>query len=313
MPEQNDKQTKEVGLDEKYEDLEGITEKKLNIGLWYVERKRKLRLALIIFLVLLGSVSWAYTIYGFCYYLYRGMEEDEKLAVQIAKIGAVGHEYVSTVAPADLEFYPPQILKSGERKYDFFVQISNANKKHWAEFEYYFLADGRETARREGFILPEESKFLMDLGEEFNYKPANVQFKAVNLVWRKIDPHKISDWQEFKNSRLNIAVSDTEFIPARASELSEKINLNNLKFNSANNTAYNYWDAGFIILLYGGSNIIGVNKYTLAEFMSGQNRRIELSWPGVLAQVSKASVIPEINIMDDNVYIKYEGGAGEEK
>lgn len=300
-------------LDKKYEDLGGITEKKLNIGLWYVEHKRKLRLGLIVFLVLAGVISWVYTIYNFGYYIYRGMEEDEILAVQIAKIGAVGHEYISQIAPVDLEFYPAKMLKTDGNRYDFFVETRNSNKNYWAEIDYYFLADNKEIGRAKSFILPDESKFLMALGEDFNFRPAKAEFRLANVSWRRVNKHEIADWEDFKNKHLNISLSDIDFIPARESETSEKIGLNYVSFDAANNSAYNFWETDFAILLYRGSSVIGVNKYTLSEFMAGQKRHIRISWPGDFAQVSKAEIAPAVNIMNPGVYIKYEGGVGEEK
>lgn len=300
-------------MDKQFQDIEGVTEKKLNIGLWYVEHRSKLRLALVIFLILTAGASWAYTVYGFGYYIYRGMKEDELLVQRMVSQGAVGHEYVARIAPRDLEYSPPKILKAAERKYDFLAEVQNANEDYWAEFDYYFLSGGKEIGRSRGFILPAQSKYLMVLGQDFGFKPTDARFIIENISWRRLDRHVIADWNAFKNERLNIAVSDIRFTSARASEVSEKINLNDLKFTAANNTAYNYWDVSFSILLWSGSSMAGVNKFTLAEFMAGQNRTVEISWPGALPQISKAEVIPEVNIMDPDIYIKYEGGVGEEK
>jgi len=47
--------------------------------------------------------------------------------------------------------------------------------------------------------------------------------------------------------------------------------------------------------------------------MSGENRPVQLSWPGNISRIDRVEIIPEINIMDDNIYIKYEGGIGEER
>jgi len=41
--------------------------------------------------------------------------------------------------------------------------------------------------------------------------------------------------------------------------------------------------------------------------MSGQTRLIQLNWPDSISRVDEVKIIPEINIMDNNIYIKYEG------
>lgn len=297
---------------EKYKDISGVSLKKLNFGLWYVEHRQRLKVIFIVFLILIGAISWVYTIYGFGYYLLRGMSEDELLASQITKTPGLSHNYILQIAPKDLMLGPIKILKSDEKKYDIFIQIKNPSDRHWADFDYYFKAGSNETKTKRGFILPGETKYLLALGEEFNFNPSNVQFGIKGMSWHKIDRHELPDWEKFRNERLDIGISDTKFTPAKASGLSGKLSLNILDFTAINKTPYSYWNADFIILLYGGANIIGINSYSLGEFMSGQSRGASITWPGAISQASKIEVIPNINIFDNANYIKY-SGEGEEK
>jgi hypothetical protein len=309
---QDRQKPKEVDI-ERYKDIEGLTLRKLNLGLWYVEHKRFLRMILIGFLIVISAVSWSYTIYGFAYYFTRGMDEDELLARQLVGTGAIDHNAVLSSGPKDLVYGQAKILKSTDKRYDFFVQIKNPNERHGAEFEYYFLTEGKEVGRSSGFILPSESKYLLALSEEFSTKPVSAQLKFANFSWQRIDRHKISDWTSYRDNRLDIDINDAKFTPAKLSGLSEKVSLNQLEFRATNKTAYNYWNVDFVILLYSGLNVVGVNKYGLEEFMSGQDRQVSISWPGNIGRVNKVEIIPEVNILKDNIYIKYEGGIGEEK
>ena len=310
---ENGKKEKIIDLDKEFRDTEGITEKKLNAGLWYVEHRRKLRVFFISFLILLAVTSWAYTIYGYAYYLTRGMDEDEALARQIVQSDVANHDYMVSIAPREFKYQPVGVLKSDGKQYDLFTKIDNSNDKYWAEFDYYFLAGGREVGRAHAFILPAESKYLMALAEEFAAKPTNAQLKIENISWRRLNAHIIPDWADFKRKRLDIAVGDVQFIPGRSSGLSEKLNFNDLKFSVVNNSAYNFWEVDFSILLYSGANVVSANSYSLTELMSGEKREVALAWPASLPQVSKVAVVPEINIMDESAYIKYEGGTGREK
>jgi hypothetical protein len=47
--------------------------------------------------------------------------------------------------------------------------------------------------------------------------------------------------------------------------------------------------------------------------MSGQKKSVEISWPGDLGWVDSVEIIPEINIMKDDIYIPYQGGVGQPK
>lgn len=315
-PNFNQKKNKAKEIEAKmknYVGPEGITTKQLEIGLWYVEHKRQLSLVLIGFLILVSAISWVYTIYGFAYYIARGMSEDEILAKQLVQTSSAGHDYVLQVSAKELAIGPVEVLRSADKKYDLYVQLKNDNQKWWAEFDYYFVAAGRQTQKTSGYILPLEAKYLLALAQDFANLPSPTQLIIENIRWRRIDQHQIPDWNSYYKSHLDIESADIKFTPASVSLLSEKLNLNQLSFNVINHTAYNYWEVGFTILFYGGGGLINLDHYSLDDFMSGQKRFVEISWSGNVGRVDKVEIIPEINIMKDNIYIKYEGGVGQEK
>ena len=293
----------------KYKDLEGVTLNKLKFGLWFVAHRRHFRMLLIIFLIVISAIFWTYSIYGFAYYLSRGMEEDNKLLRELAQINAVSKDFIERLKPKDLRTFPVKMIKLPGGKFDFAVKIKNVNNRHWGEIEYYFLAGDEEVGKASGFIFPGEEKYLLALGQELKLRPMNAQFKIKKLNWYRINAREIPDWVEFSDNRLkDIIVSDVKFLPSYKSGLSEKISLNHLEFNVFNHTAYNYWSIDFNILLFRGSNIISVNRYKLKEVLSDQDRQVGISWPGPLGLIDKVEVIPEVNIMADDIYIKYEGG-----
>ncbi|MFA6306217.1 MAG: hypothetical protein WCV70_00390 [Patescibacteria group bacterium] len=311
---QDEIKTKDVEARMKnYVSTEGITTKQLEIGLWYVEHKKQLRMALIGFLILVSAVSWVYTIYGFANYIARGMSEDDILLKQMVQVNSVGHDYIKQVGAKDLILGPVEIIRSSDKKYDLYTRLKNDNPKWWVEFDYYFTAAGRQTEKNKGYILPDEVKYLAALAEDFPYYPEGAQLVVENISWQRINQHEIADWDAYRTSHLNITSTDLKFIPAYASPLSEKLGLNQLSFKAINQTAYNYWSVGFVILLYAGDRITGINHYIINDFMSEQERYVEISWPGDLGRADRAEIIPEINIMADNIYIKYEGGTGQEK
>ncbi len=302
----------EAGL-KNYVSTEGITTKQLEIGLWYVEHKRHFRMALIGFLILISAVSWVYSIYGFAYYIARGMSEDDILIKQMMQVNSAGHDYITQIGARSLALGPVEIIRSSDKKYDLYTMLKNDNPKWWVEFDYYFKAAGQQTKKSKGYVLPEEVRYLVALAEDFSYYPEGAELIMENISWRRINQHKITDWESYRDSRLNIKSTDLKFIPAYASELSEKLGLNQLSFKAVNHTAYNYWSVGFMILVYSGNQITGVNHYILYDFMSEQERLVEISWPGNLGRADTVEIIPEINIMADDIYIKYDGGVGQEK
>lgn len=296
-----------------YVSVEGVSTKRLEIGLWYIEHKKQFKMILIGFLIIMSAISWVYGIYGFVYYIARGLNEDEILTKELVQVNGVSHNYVKQISAKNLVISPVEIIRLPDKKYDLYDKLKNDNLKWWAEFDYYFIAADRQTQKTKGYILPEETRYLTALAQNLPYQPEDSRLIIENISWRRINQHKIADWQTYKNSRLNITGADIKFIPANANPLSEKLSLNQLSFTAVNHTAYNYWEVGFVILLYSGERITGINHYVLSDFMSEQKRLVEISWPGNLSRADRVEIIPEINIMKDDIYIKYDGGIGQEK
>jgi len=294
----------------KYKDLGGMTVKKLDWGLWYVENRELMRKIIIGILVSIGAVSWSYAIYGFAYYFAKGMDEDRILLEQITRTGIINSNYFRETAPKRLLIDMAKVIKMDEGKYDFLCQIKNQNENRGAEFDYSFMVDNIEVGRQRGFILPKETKYLLSLGRELDSNPSGVQLKIDNLHWLNINRHEILDWVSFRNDRLNFNISDIKFSSESQSGLSEKVSLNDLKFTASNKTPFNYWNVDFSIILSSGAEIVGVNNYSISEFFSGQSRDIAMTWPGLIGFVGKIDVVPEINIFRDDIYMRYSGEGG---
>lgn len=296
-----------------YVSTEGIATKQLEVGLWYIEHKKQFKMILIGFLIITSAVSLVYGIYGFAYYIARGMNEDEILTKELVQVNGISHNYVKQISAKNLVMGPVEIIRLTDKKYDLYDKLKNDNLKWWAEFDYYFIAAGRQTQKARGYILPEETRYLTALAQDLPYEPQDSRLIIENISWHRINHHQIADWQAYKNSRLNITGADIKFIPANANPLSEKLSLNQLSFTAVNHTAYNYWEVGFVILIYADDRLTGINHYVLSDFMSEQKRLVEISWPGNLSRADRIEIIPEINIMKDDIYIKYDGGIGQEK
>jgi len=289
----------------KYQDPEGLTLNKMSIGLWFVQNRKNLITLLFGVLVLIASASWLYFFVIFGHYVTIGIKQDKAMAREIIQDNLVGHDFVSSFVPRDIQIKPVQVLKLEDNKYDFVAQITNSNLRHWAEIYYYFRAGNENLAFQKTFIMPNEAKYILSLGEEFG-SAGSASFVIEDVKWHRLDAHQIPDWEEYRKDHLDITVSDTKFTPAKSSSLSEKISLNDLSFSVQNNTPFNYWDVYFVALLKDRSKIIGVNKYILTEFLSDQKRDINVTWPGRLGSVREIEILPEVNIFDKNVYIDFD-------
>ncbi|OGF28574.1 hypothetical protein A2331_04220 [Candidatus Falkowbacteria bacterium RIFOXYB2_FULL_34_18] len=295
---------KEVNL-KRYKDPEGLTVRKMTIGLWFVEHRKMMINTFYGLLVLIGVATWGLFFYTFGSYLLFGIREDQLLLKGIIETNIVDHQYLVSRGAKELKIDRVQILKI-DGKYDFLVQIENPNKEYWAEFDYVFFTKNQEFGRARSFILPGEQKFILSLGQEFDFVPLTAGINIENVSWSRINKHTYPDWQEFRNTHLNFKIEDIVFTSAKETLLTEKINLSDLKFTVHNDTPYNYWNINFVILLKGQSNqIVGVNKYVLENVASEGVYNINVAWPGRIADVKNVFVFPEVDVTRDDIYIDF--------
>jgi len=288
------------GIDLKNYDDGGVSLREMKIGLWLSQNRRLLLKFLTGFLIVISALFYVYSTYHYVRYFLAGDPNDQILTNNLLAS--------PRKITADLMIAPLQAFSAGE-KTDLAIMITNPNVNFMATFRYCFRQGEREFACDDGFIMPAEEKYLLALGRELGNQTAGLSFNISEVFWRRIDVRKISDWPSFSARRLDFEVSEVDFLPGDRSGLSEKVSLNSLRFTLANNTAYGYYEAPIDILFFSGSDLVGVNRYLLANFLPGDKREIKLSWPGNLAGVTRTEIRPSINIMDDGVYLLYGGEA----
>jgi len=302
---------KPVNLD-RYQDLEGVTMKKLEAGLWYIEHRDMLRKIIIVILALVGAVSWLYTLYGFGFYIFKGMNDDATMFRELVSTESFDHAYLVKIGGQQLELFPVKVFESsnvkGEPRYDLIAEVINPNLRHAGLLNYSFVSGSEVIASGEINILPGDDKYITALGLDLAERPGNAKMVINNLALKRLDARAFPDWDKFKKEHLNISVSDIKFTPPRLTGLSEKLNVSQLDFTATNNSPYNFWRTDFIILLTNRGQIIAANQYLLDRFKSGEVREVTLSLPGVIKS-DQIEVIPQVDILDDNNYFDFEAGS----
>jgi hypothetical protein len=293
----------------RYRDPAGMSLQKMAMGLWYVEHKKNFVRLFIFILLAVSAVSWLYTFYHVIDYVAFGLKKDRLMLDGLVQPSLIGHDYLVQIGAKAIEFGPVGVIsEAGDNTYDFLAPIRNPNKKYYAKFDYYFTSGGKKYGEASGFILPEETKYLVALAEQTETRPSESRLYVYNLAWSRVNSHVIPDWAQYRHDHLDIAINVIAFTPAAETILSEKLPLNDLKFTATNNTAYNYEEVDFDIFLYDNNGIIGVNKYIMHAFGSGQTQSVNMTWSGQFGRVDKVLVTPAIDITRDDIYLKFEGG-----
>lgn len=282
----------------RYADLEGVSTKKLNTGLWYVKKNKLIFLTVVWALVLAAGVMWSYVLYYFGYYLFVGIKQDRQLYADIANPADV----VRIDFDANLKVGVAQALAWGDDQYDLIGELVNDNQNAWGFFSYHFLINGRRYGEGRTFVLPNEKKFVTAFNQSIGAVPDQVVLVVENFSWRRVNFHLIPDWSTYRDERLNFVVRDKLFASAVESGLTENVDLNRLTFSIVNQSAFNFRQAPFLVLMYTQDKIVGINRYVVNDFFPRQEKAVSLTVVGHLPKISKVEVVPDINILDDTIF-----------
>ncbi len=271
---------------------------KFSFNLWFLKNRRKFFIGIVIFLFVLSAVLFLFSFYNIFDYI-RGMSKEGEYLEELTNVGV-------TVNPSrtatELEYSGIQYF-SHDNKYDFLAKIKNPNSNFFSNITYCFYDGDIELACGGSLIYPNENKYVMLLSINLENRPNNLSFSIKNISWERVDAKKYPDWNTYYSERNNFIITDSVFKADKVDGSSGYID--NVSFSIKNNTPYNYWEIPLSIILLKNNSVVGVNKYTISEFMSLDQKKVNLSWINSIKSVSDILVIPDFNILDKNNYIKY--------
>lgn len=282
----------------KYDDQSGVSLKEMDFGLWLAENRQKFLKLLTGILIALCAFFFIYSTYNLIIYYLSG---DPNMDLLIDNTPTSPRQLTT-----DLEISPLEAF-AGENNYDLAIKLNNPNDKFLATFDYCFALADTDLNCGTSFILPNEEKYILNLGQTLDGNSNQLSFKINAIFWQRVNSHDIPDWAAYRQERLNFIVNNLDFSSGQANSLSSKLSLSDLEFSIDNSTPYGYYEVPLNILLYNGENLVGVNRYILKNFLSGSKRDIKMSWTGSLPNVNRVEVQPDLNIVDENVYAKYQG------
>jgi hypothetical protein len=266
-----------------------------------VTHKILLRRILAGIIIAIAGVFWIYSLIGFIDWAFvSGPKERANLNTTLQVKLAPG--VLASIAAINISFTEAEVASAGIGRYDFLAQVTNPNlARWWAEFDYRFLGEGMDGGGKKGFVLPGETKYIVDLGVESAFRPRNVRLEIANLKYHRVPPHQISDYAKWYGEHFNMAISNKIFNPK---SVQNGGNISSLKFTATNNTAYGYKSMGFYGLLYRGEQLVSINYLAAENFTSGEARELEMQFGEGLPTITKYDVVPEFNVFDESGYVE---------
>lgn len=277
-----------------------LSNQQLGFGYWYVTHKLALKRILTVALLVADVLLVAYLL--FLLIINLGIRQPQHDAAIASLLTDGGFASISaardTQLPRTIQISGIETLASGSFA-DIIATITNPNQKWGATFSYSFSLASGTTRARSGFIFPGETKRIYDLNVENGTTVTSVNLS--NVTWAREN-----NFSSLYTERITpLAFSDIQYIPSQELQVSDKVPVSRVRFAVANNTAYNYRDPGFTVLLLSGTSIAGISSIYTDQLLAGEKKTLEVTWFTRLPRVTTIQVIPEINILDQSVYLKF--------
>lgn len=279
----------------------GVKDKNLSgagFGLWLLEHKRHLILAVI---AVLGGASlffYSFFFYNLFDYLRYGREQSQ----------AINELSTINVSTSQRLAVPLETLEEKsffhENSYDFLAKVKNPNDNFFSKISYCFVDGSEDLACSNDIIFPGQEKYLLILSKKTENKPKEIKFVIKNSAWERVDIRKYPNWKDYYNLRADFSINNIRFEKNDSVSTSGKV-FSSLNFDIKNNSPYNYWDVPLQILLFNKGVVVGVNTYRISEFKSGDFKQIEITWPSFVSSVDDVKIFLNLNVLDEGNYISY--------
>ncbi len=286
----------------RYQDPTGeFDNRQLTRGLWFAKHREQLRKALIITAIIWCVLSVGGSVVLWIKYVSYDLWIDNAALIRQTQEFTNFTEVQEQYRALPLQFAPSQVFQSNSNRYDFVTPVKNDNERFLARVFYHYEYAGGETPAQTILLLPSSEAVLIALGQETGSGfPSQARLVIDDIRWKRINPHVIADIEQYTKDHLMIPMSDFVFQPE---QIAQGLFHSEVSFTITNNTAYSYWEMPIQVVLFRGQNMVGVLYTLLPEFLSGEQRRIELFTPAPLSSVDSIELHPIINIFDPSVYI----------
>lgn len=292
----------------------GLSAFQLKAGMWYVRNKvllRKLFLAVFI-LFDAGFVAFAGWRIVDLYAINPGFFPD--IQGQIARPLVDYAPWQAQNRPTPLVPLEVLALPSTEGKYDLVAKFKNPNDR-WniPEFTYQFVHDGGTSPEKTAYLLPGQERYILELGVESESKLSTAQVNVWGIRWQRLSGLGIYDWEEYRADRDQIKVFNENYLSSRDLNLGEAVPVSRSRFSVGNESTYNFWNVGFVILLAQNNRVIAANRTDSGSLVSGTTKNLEVSWFQRLPTFLDVLAIPDVNILDPSAFMDFRSGAGPKK
>lgn len=288
---------------------DNLSDDELKASYWYVTHRILLRK---IGLGTLMVVSVGLLIFGIVSLINFYSEGQRNIDLISSEVGEnrLNADLLAEVnKPKDLTFSETQVIRGKDGAVNFVTEVFNPNVQWTVQvLSYYYMIGEDQTEIQTDFVLPGQQKYLL----QFNY-PSNTTALNAKIVVDDIKWQKIADYELLAERMLDFEFENAKVLPAGSSGLSDETNISVVNFDVLNKTSYSYWEPRFVVLLTRGEQIVAVTDVYLDGLATGEVKSESINLFQNLPSSVSLRILPDINILDPDVFMGFSNGSGELK
>lgn len=278
-------------------DVRQISEQKLSLGYWFVTHKLLLKNILIVILIIINITLLSYILFLLISNLaiFQKNYQDNLLGLV-----STSPDYAAVRSyrlPQDIQTGALQSFSNATKGYDIITEIINPNLTWWATFDYQFKLGDKLTDKIKGYVFPNETRKLIQLGVDKGNLASSLVLS--NIVWTK-EINFINIYKE----RYSFKIKNIKYIPSEELGVGDELPINRLSFEVTNESYLDYRNVNFLLFLKSGGQIVAVNQVSSNIFKSGETKILETSFFQLLPKITSVDIIADVNILDQNSFIK---------
>jgi len=280
------------------EPITGLTSRELSFGYWWLSHKLFFRKIAIGLLIVIDTTLVGYSVFAWGTYAVYGYWKERAMLADMTVSHIPFKKYREAHAPTPLATEGLEVFDSGTKAgwKDIVVSVSNQNERWLANLTYQFQ-DGEEiTSETTATLLPGESAYLGILGYAASTTIRDPEFIEKNVAWQRVP---VPDVASYIEGRLDFEIGEVAIVkPGTVKDL----NVYQITFPITNHTSYSYWTVPLSILLYSGDTLVGIEQAQIDSFLAGEKRTIDVRSLTTSRAISRAEVVPRLNVFDEGVY-----------
>lgn len=281
----------------KYVDAAGdFDSKQLKYSYWLAAHRVLLYRLGVSFLIALSAVLWIYSLSQWGVFVFFGLEQDRALDRRLTTFPSYAAVNLKLSA-RPLQVVSNDLLAGSASRVDAVAEIQNTNKDFLATFSYYFSIGTQTTTLSNGFILPNETRYIASPGAATGGSGATLVLR--NVAWKRISAHRTPAPLAFQAARSDFKVSNFSFKPRQEDGPAAHL----ITFTLENPMLHGFKRPTFYALLYQQGVLVGLIPFSLESLPSLEKAVVELRSFAPITLVDEVRVQPNINVYDAENYL----------